>query len=161
MSFRLTDPKEIFEFFEGKWNVVRHCEERSDEAIHELNCDCRVEPKALLAMTISGYASFILSSSNKLLYSEELDLQNSNWYQKYQYKYQPEENKIIKYFSNGDYFYDLILGKNTVKGWHKCLEDCYESEYKFLNENEMQITYKINGPQKNYKIITNYRRISI
>jgi hypothetical protein len=146
----MNSPKEIFEFFEGKWSVERkiyHYEEGSDLAIHAEFMDC------------SGQTIFARHNSHILIYSEELELQNSNWHQEYQYKYSSEENSLVKYFSNGDYFYELEPQKTGAKGTHKCIDDYYNSEYAFLNENEMQITYKIKGPQKNHEIITSYKRI--
>jgi hypothetical protein len=46
----------------------------------------------------------------------------------------------------------------VATGTHKCADDVYKAHYTFVSQKHFQLTYKVQGPHKNYTIQTYFRR---
>jgi len=81
-------------------------------------------------------------------------------YQEYLYLYFPDQDKISKTFVDGRHFYDLKLDvdKLEAEGDHLCVNDFYQARYRFLDHNKFTLSYKVNGPEKDYVIQTEFVR---
>jgi len=141
-------PKQIFESLDGKWSLLRSLGEHG---------------------IIHGTAIFDKSSnSSMLLYREDFLIKNFNQntmqsYKEYEYYY--DQGKIIKYFkpvnNKNLRFYELkFIENNFAIAVHICNLDRYEAEYRFYNLNNFKLKYYVKGPNKDYIIDTEFRKIS-
>lgn len=140
--------KQIFDFLPGVWKITRAII-LFPETLH-------------YPIKSTGVANFVLSQSNPniILYSEKISISESTiGTQLYQYKYDEITSSISKYFSDNTLFYTLKISEHKIEGKHLCIEDHYRSKYVF-GDNKFVLTYFVQGPSKNYKIITEYTKIS-
>ncbi len=140
--------KQIFDFLPGLWKITREIVSNSFD-------------KNIIA---DGCGLFSLKENlNIILYSEKVNICNidiNNTYiakQKYKYKYDINTSSISKYFNNDKFFYIIKILDNQIYGEHLCVKDQYVSHYTFF-DNDFILTYYIQGPFKNYKIITKYSK---
>ncbi|MFY9590187.1 DUF6314 family protein [Rickettsia endosymbiont of Halotydeus destructor] len=120
--------------------------------------------------TGEGIAYFLKAGANNLLYKEELEINYNNIAGKIsavkEYRYAFGDNKIIKYFNskeNSNLFYQLNFIESLplkALGTYLCNRDRYEATYTFLNSNSFILNYQILGPEKDYNIITDFKRIT-
>lgn len=113
------------------------------------------------------------NDENAMLYREELTLyahfDKISASKEYIFRYKEDET-ISVYFNEQPerFFYTLNFpqlnsGKssmNLAEGEHLCGNDLYMAEYVFVDYNQFQLSYQVNGPQKGYRLITLYNRES-
>ena len=111
-----------------------------------------------------GAAIFSKRSNGDLDYQETVQVINSEASTRYnasrQYIYQQDGDKIRQYFSDNRLF--CVLSKtddNVWQGEHQCGNDHYKAIYNFYNQDRFTINYEVVGPQKNYLIKTEYRKL--
>ncbi|EGC32267.1 hypothetical protein DICPUDRAFT_38642 [Dictyostelium purpureum] len=174
----------IFQSLSGKWSFHRNI-------IHKLTTPSNASPFSNLSflnnnnnnleqppIIVTGLSNFELKKDeeNTYQYSEEGIMKNPdgtefNISQKYIYKYKDE---IISVFfdekperllhtlnfdqnsSSGS-----ISSNNTAKGHHLCGCDTYDAVYQFISPREFKLVYSVEGPKKNYKIITTFSKLSL
>lgn len=143
----------LLRFFEGHWTFER---------------TIRITSSNLTYATASGRAVFEKGvNGNELLYQEEgdlftTDLQLTNSFFR-NYRYGFTENYINLYFADKitgntefyqSYLYDQSKAKLLTEEYYVCGNDCYKSEYKFINDNCFSSTTLIRGSKKDYTIET-------
>ncbi|MHB9147929.1 MAG: DUF6314 family protein [Candidatus Amoebophilus sp.] len=150
---------QVFSNLEGSWRIERALEGYSN---------------------MEGIAFFKkIQNNNKpyyYYYKEEGILQlltgnQSRVYREYAYCY--KEKTIHVYFwdiiskQEGQLLYTLYL-PNTCKkrpwplhayGTHRCSPDTYDAHYKFINNDNFELIYRVSGPHKNYTIKTIFCRL--
>jgi hypothetical protein len=128
----------IFRSLEGQWQLTRTISNKG---------------------SMTGTALFTKTTPQLLHYREEgvLTLANGTSHNASQkYIYRLLDNKISVFVAETPerLLHDLEFDADVATGKHLCLLDCYNATYKFLNEHSFTLTYKVNGPQKDYTIHT-------
>ncbi|GAM29118.1 hypothetical protein SAMD00019534_122940, partial [Acytostelium subglobosum LB1] len=127
-------------------------------------------PFGVERMTVDGQASFTTMTSqddaNSLQYEESgILISNDNAgtpvNQRYIYRYQ--DDRIHVYFdavpNDGRLLHSLdFINSNLATGHHWCPPDTYDATYEFVNPHEFHLTYCVQGPKKNYKMTTVFKR---
>ncbi|WP_342269860.1 DUF6314 family protein [Rickettsia endosymbiont of Orchestes rusci] len=119
-----------------------------------------------------GVAYFLKNDTDSLLYKEELEINYHTIDYKIaavkEYQYIFEDNKITKYFiskENNNLFYQLNFTAHSLllqaTGIHVCNQDRYEATYTFLESDSFILNYQILGPEKDYTITTDFRKIEV
>lgn len=177
--------KQIFGYFPGIWKLNRRTYSNPKNRAHAESSGC-INIRAI------GYAIFEPSEvdTNLLIYSEKVMVYNLGWdkagsvdgteaRQRYHYRYNEESSVLSKYFADGRHFYDIhfvsedglstsstAIGDpegNIICGSHLCIQDQYESSYKFDDGKNGKLAftliYDVNGPKKCYKIETHYEKM--
>lgn len=113
---------------------------------------------------ISGTASFSLHN-DVLLYHEKANLKNLTQYEtygyrRYRYIYDQNAQKLFKYFDDGKLFYELHFENGSASGHHLCNDDTYSAKYQFLSDKNFSLSYEVQGPKKDYRILTEYVLLS-
>ena len=154
----------IFQNLHGTWSFARKIDNHKVSALSGI---------------VTGTAHFSAITEYQLHYAEsgifttatgaELAVK-----QEYSYAYSPQSQEITKYFcreqQNTGLFYELKFnGANGVNGGtpigeHLCVRDHYSAQYDFgskLDFSEFTLTYKVQGPDKDYITKTTYARLSL
>ena len=150
--------RKIFEMMAGVWKINRRI----------LNSQSKFTRG-------DGIATFKMKENdeNAMLYREELTLyahfDKISASKEYIFRYK-EDDTISVYFNEKPerFFYTLNFpqletGKSNINvagGEHLCGNDLYLAEYVFVDYNQFQLSYQVNGPQKNYRLVTLYDRES-
>lgn len=65
-------------------------------------------------------------------------------------------------FEDGSDFHHINLSRKVATAWHECLPDFYEVSYNFSHwtsrRPEWRAIWRVQGPAKDYTMITDYRR---
>ncbi len=131
---KILSAKEVFAILRGKWCFTRLIS-TGDE--------------------FYGTANFTKSQEESycLLYTEK----GNNFYQSYFYKL--SQDQIAIYDRNNKKMLDLkTINFDTLSGKYLCNLDQYQAFLKIIDEDSVILTYKVNGPVKNYAITTNFIR---
>ena len=155
--------RDIFKKLQGVWSFSRNLI-RNDV----------LQPLGTVKGTVK-LSSFI-ENNNDLYYLEEGELIMSNGEKfnirkEYIYSYHEKEDQIEKYFAQDGkkegIFYKLNFKDHTqtasksqsicATGEHLCSKDNYQANYEFL-EDKFKLTYKVNGPNKDYTYETVYEK---
>ena len=116
--------------------------------------------------TVEGEATFKRSATEKNLlhYREDGEWISKNGLNKVhrEYLYQYQNEKISAYFAEQKdrLLHTLEFQKNglaTAK--HLCACDLYAATYQFHNPDEFELTYRVEGPKKNYTMTTLFQRL--
>ncbi|MCP3659441.1 MAG: hypothetical protein GY830_03635 [Bacteroidetes bacterium] len=140
--------EDLFYNLKGQWHLIKNL---GDFGIMEGNACFKLIEDHILHFRESGIVIRDDKNQNKV-------------YRDYMYKLDKKTNQILVYFSSNNkinnLFQTLVFDKNFKKayGSHICNLDFYDSNYEFNNENNFKITYKVNGPKKNFQIISEYQR---
>lgn len=126
--------------------------------------------------TFEGYASFKKTpdSQHVLFYQEEGTLKLTSGMEvpaskEYVYRYQ--DGQISAFFlENGTYnrLFHTLQFESDIKetypikaeGYHRCKNDDYDAEYNFSSEDAFNLTYKVDGPSKNYSSMSFFKRVA-
>jgi len=137
----------IFNFLHGKWIFQRTISEHGK---------------------VQGHACFNKINNCHLHYFETgifTDQNNNNYAIHQEYEYIFEDEKIAVYFCKNKtekslfYFLNFISPNyRQATGEHLCNKDLYQATYTFENSEKFILEYKINGPEKNYRIKTIFAR---
>lgn len=90
-------------------------------------------------------------------------------YREYFFCYEPKEQQIAVYFCEDQkpcqllhtlHFLPYVKRSEAViaTSWHMSKNDTYEGSYEFKDRNSFKLTYTITGPEKDYTMITNFKR---
>lgn len=91
-------------------------------------------------------------------------------YREYFFCYEPKEQQIAVYFCEDQkptlllhtlHFLPYVKRSEAVvaTSWHKNKNDIYEGFYEFKDRNFFKLTYTITGPEKDYTMVTTFKRI--
>lgn len=170
----MSSVKQIFESLPGIWRITR-------ETLTPLK---QWQNSGAECIKASGYAAFITNDSQPdlLIYSEKVTIHGDSdnamngmeAKQKYKYRYDKSAETLIKYFYDDRLFYELKIGagstdgngateataSNEMKfcGSHLCIQDTYDANYVFRNDDQFELKYSIKGPKKCYQIITKFEK---
>ena len=116
---------------------------------------------------VIGKALFQIRGENTLHYREEgiLTTPEGNSLTCYQeYVYRLEDGAIHLFFNENPlrFFYTVRLTDPFLRracGEHLCLSDLYRATYFFESERNFTLQYVVNGPSKNYQIITKFSKV--
>jgi len=136
----LRSAKDVFHYLMGHWKLNRTL--------------------GLLGQAV-GEASFVQQNVTTIKYREDVSVSyGGTAYQEYVYLYFQDQDKITKQFVDGRHFYDLRLDldKMEAEGDHLCVKDFYQAKYHFLDQNKFTLSYKVEGPEKDYVIQTEFVR---
>jgi hypothetical protein len=164
-------PDAVFRSLAGSWTLKTQINNRLD---------------ASMSGTVTGTATFTPTTSlNEYLYSEigEFRVPSGKHFkvhQKYVYVFDNVANRIDVFFEDqgtrSHLFHSLnflpresssVVGSSGSKGWraegqHLCVKDMYYPSYRFQfqgnNLAEMEISYNVVGPQKDYTKVTTFVR---
>ena len=139
--------KEIFDSWVGEWKISRRLGEYG---------------------TIEGVAKFSHDVGEQVLYREDLLLTyfsiiSKPVYREYTYFY--NNGEIEKKFHDqtnlNQKFYALIFDDLhlTATGKYICNQDAYLAYYNFFSKNQFSLSYKVEGPNKQYIITSSYIRV--
>lgn len=81
--------------------------------------------------------------------------------QNYLYKFNKINSVISKHSPDGKMLYELnIESSDRAIGEFICEKDEYKATYNFIDNANFIINYLVKGPNKNYKISTQYQKIN-
>lgn len=137
----------VFQSFRGAWAFERKVFERS-----------------ALFGSVRGEARFKEQNPHTFLYREdgEYTLVSGPSMRAFrEYLYLLQENNISVYHRghSSDLFMELRQHEQMLQGRHLCNKDDYRAEYTFHGPGEFQVVYHIQGPQKDQRIETVFRRL--
>ena len=74
-----------------------------------------------------------------------------------------DDTLLVEFAENPPRAYHQIPLVRTGDGWqgeadHLCIDDTYDGAY-FVGENQMKIAQKVHGPNKDYEIVSVYKRV--
>lgn len=170
----MSSAKQIFDLLPGIWRLTRET----------LTPFKQWQNSGAECIKANGYAAFIANESepNLLIYSEKVTINSDSdntmngmeAKQKYKYRYDKSAETLTKYFYDDRLFYELKIGinpsgdddkteataSNELKfcGSHLCIQDTYDANYVFRNNDEFELKYSIKGPKKCYQIITKFEK---
>ena len=133
----------IFKSLEGTWKIKRQLSDKG---------------------TAAGTATFAKESDDQLLYSEKVDVNFRDaadllhTHQEYKFTYDPGTNLITKYTRSNDKMYDLQFHDKQATGTYLCIKDTYHAKYEFTSDTKFTLTYIVNGPEKDYSIVTVFEK---
>ncbi|MEM8833121.1 MAG: DUF6314 family protein [Pseudomonadota bacterium] len=140
------DNLQIFKSFEGQWRLER-----------------QIDPHG----HFNGTASFSKIDDVTLLYEETgtLSLEAGEVLDDVskRYLYKLEGDAIAVYFDDGpnkgNIFHRLNFNDDGIaQAEHVCYPDQYNSTYTIASEQAFTIEHIVNGPRKDYKILSHYQR---
>lgn len=133
--------KEIFQQLAGNWNFCRY---KNDDKI------------------ATGSACFNEITERELHYKEEGKLTvttSLDFYKEYRYCL---VNGAVKVFfisqNKKKLFYNLNVLARNITAQYKCGNDIYKASYELNFPNQIQISYAVKGPLKDYLLTTIYKR---
>ncbi len=103
-------------------------------------------------------------TDNFLFYREEGTLlpEQTNFYREYEYRLDANIIKVFFVNQENKIFHALNFSLNqgllVANATHNCGMDIYRVNYTFYSVDELGITYKVYGPNKNYTLSTNLKR---
>lgn len=108
-----------------------------------------------------GTARFNPNNPHEFLYREEglfIGAITHNIYQDYLYKLQ--DDKILLFFHEKPprLFLELKFNHLHATGTHVCKCDLYRAFFHFEGTNHFTTKYIVNGPHKNFSIVTQYEK---
>lgn len=167
MKKLLSDNKEIFNFFTGKWRIERKVSNyNKDENISKMH----------------GLVTFSRQSDHYTLYQEEVQTSFTTGLTTtgtQTYLFELSESRILQYRFNPDnkqdktsfsikhpdiikmYELEFIPSAGIIlaSGTHACLPDQYDVTYTIYSQDTFYTVYNIKGPDKYFDIYTKYTRI--
>ena len=148
--------KKVFENFKGDWIIKR--------LIKDLHLNKSSQANGIASFTQSNSEIDCLNyiENGKLLLSEEN--KSINFTRKYIYKIADIRIDIIldDGVTKGELFQSLFFenDEEIVKGSeHICKLDKHNGTYTFIDENNFNIEYTVNGPKTNLLIRTEYSKV--
>lgn len=172
---RMSSVKQIFDSLPGIWRLTR-------ETLTPLK---QWQNSGAECIKASGFAAFIPNESdpNLLIYTEKVTINSDDRdnamngmqaKQKYKYRYDKSAQTLTKYFYDDRLFYEMKIGANPSDtegtteviasnelkfcGSHLCVQDTYEANYVFRNNDVFELNYSVKGPKKCYRIITKFEK---
>ncbi|HEU0222708.1 MAG TPA: DUF6314 family protein [Paracoccaceae bacterium] len=130
--------------FVGHWEVDRH--------IHDLD--------SAWTGRFSGRATFS-PVPGALAYREEgiLRLGGLTMRARRAYRWEfPSEAEVAVYFEDGRFFHSFDPRQARAEASHYCDPDLYEVTYVFLAPDHWLAEWRVEGPRKDYRMVTHYRR---
>jgi hypothetical protein len=120
---------------------------------------------------LQGIATFKTIDDDSYIYREDGIFQTKEFKEKVykEYIYILNHESILTYFYENNEKKNLFLKLNFEKNnkdifianyCHLCNKDKYNSFYEIYDENKFKITYKVDGPEKNYISQTFYMRLN-
>lgn len=117
------------------------------------------------SLVLEGTSQFIKVDQNNSLYIEEgtyvLNKGTQEFYQQYEYKWKDETLYIFSHLKTILHTFNFKKNKTlplVVNHQHFCKSDIYDLILTLLSPNAFEMHYKVNGPEKNYEIKTQYTR---
>lgn len=170
----MSSAKQIFDALPGIWRLTR-------ETLTPLK---QWQNSGAECIKANGYAAFIGNEAqpNLLIYSEKVTINRDGdnvmsgmeAKQKYKYRYDKSAETLIKYFYDDRLFYELKIAASSCDsggateaaaineakfcGSHLCVQDTYDANYVFRNDEQFELTYSVKGPKKCYQIITKFEK---
>ena len=143
----------FFDYLIGEWLVER-------KIIYKLSSS--------FSAVAFGRASIIKKNKNTLNYRELLKVKwanafISNAHKQYDYVldnagklglYNYDHDGMSFMFNLG---FEPNLG-NIIKGQYQCVQDFYYTTYEIINYDQFVLTFKVNGPKKDYSIVSSFTR---
>lgn len=122
--------------------------------------------------TISNYGNIVgtatfkksATENNLLHYREEGELKGANGesfqvYREYLYRYQNDRISVFFAEKNERLLHTLEFQDTTIAAArHLCSCDVYDATYEFTSLDEFKLAYRVIGPNKNYSMITVFKR---
>ncbi len=143
--------KEIYSSFLGEWRLSRSVYQTlSGERFYA-----------------DGQAVFCVAPDQEsaLLYHEDIKMRKEGEdktfeaYQNYLYCYDAVTNQLTKRFLDGRLFYHLAFSETQAFGDHWCSKDYYTATYDFKSPTQFSLTYFVEGPRENYRMVTQYEKL--
>ena len=134
------------EEFAGDWAIERRIEDRKFGQDGSLRGTARLEP--------GGF-------ENGLIYREEgtLSLGDAGEMEAVRiYLWAPHERGISVHFQDGRDFHVIELDRLMPDAQHHCSPDMYHVSYDFSRWPRWTSAWRVQGPKKNYKRVTQYIR---
>ena len=134
-----------FSDFIGAWQIEREI----------------VDARARRVARLNGRAVFRLNVDGTLLYSEAGQLQIADQTPveaTRQYIWAVADGKIDVRFEDGAAFHQIDLGVMMPDATHHCDPDLYNVSYDFRTWPEWSASWRVVGPAKDYRMVTQYRR---
>ena len=135
-----------------------------------LEGDWRIDRKIKSFGSFSGSAAFTKKGQSSYLYQEsgmltrETDRYQMQAFQEYIYKLGENRDSLSIYFvTDLRLFLELIFEPSSnsetviAKGHHLCINDHYHACFEF-SKNRFDITYDVQGPGKDYKIVSSFSK---
>ena len=132
--------------FEGDWTISRTIDDRLAKQKGSLSGTARFEP--------GGY-------EGGMIYREEgtLDFGAGTKMEATRiYLWQPHARGISVHFQDGKDFHLLELDRFMPDAQHFCSPDMYHVSYDFTAWPKWRAVWRVQGPKKDYRMITDYRR---
>lgn len=171
---KMSSVKQIFDSLPGIWRLTR-------ETLTPLK---QWQNSGAECIKANGFATFITNESepNLLIYTEKVTINSDRdnamngmeAKQKYKYRFDKSAETLTKYFYDDRLFYELkiaanssdteeateIIASNELKfcGSHLCVQDTYEANYVFRNNEQFELNYSVKGPKKCYQIMTKFEK---
>lgn len=132
--------------FTGNWNISRLIDDKKSNQTGTLEGTARLEP--------GGYES-------GLIYREEgtLDFGESSKMEATRvYLWQSHARGIAVHFQDGKDFHIIELDRFMPDAQHFCAPDMYHVSYDFTHWPKWRAVWRVQGPKKDYRMTTDYRR---
>nr|WP_269810839.1 DUF6314 family protein [Kineosporia rhizophila] len=115
--------------------------------------------------TATGTATFTPAGPGRMDYREDVELRLANGHvgEAYrEYGYVLEDGRIRVLLADGTTMHLLAFGEQAGQ-WsaddvHDCRADQYRGSYRMAPDGELTVDMKVDGPAKDYRIVTRYRR---
>lgn len=132
------------EDFAGAWTITRTIEDRKTKQDGRLTGTARIEPGGL---------------ENGYIYREEgtLSLEGAGDMEAVRvYIWGPHKRGITVHFQDGRDFHVIELDRLMPNAQHHCAPDMYHVSYNFSLWPHWSSQWRVQGPKKDYKMITHY-----
>ncbi len=130
--------------FEGKWQISRH--------IQDFAADQHLQAQGLAVFTLGDAC---------VQYQESLSLTlpgGSVSHATRQYRWQEEGADIVVFFDDGRPFHAFDPNAALQQCHHACDPDDYAGTYDFSGWPVWQVTWRVRGPRKDYRLISRYEK---
>jgi hypothetical protein len=133
-----------FEQFAGKWSLTRTIEDRFSKQSGRLSGTALIEP--------GGFENgYIYREEGKLSLDGAAEMEAVRVY-----LWAPHKRGISVHFKDGRDFHVIELDRLMPDAMHHCAPDMYHVSYDFNDWPEWSSTWRVMGPKKDYRMLTNY-----
>jgi hypothetical protein len=132
--------------FAGDWTIERTIEDRMHGQNGQLEGGARIEPGGL-------EGGYIYREAGKLALEGGTEMEALRVY-----LWGPHEKGISVHFQDGRDFHVIELDRLMPDAQHHCAPDMYHVSYDFSRWPEWTSKWRVQGPKKDYKMVTRYTR---